>query len=312
MTRGAVAVTLASLCGLVASAPLAAPLALPRCFGAAARDPLHSCHNRHLRLTVTPTPSEAVLVPNAPCTEIDSAVNACAFGVPEHEATATIGLVGNSHAGHWRATLAAIADAMRWQGVSITRASCAFTRAVLDLPEPLRGQCSRWNANIPDWFDGHPDVHTIFVTNQDSPVIGPDGRSRVAAQVAGYLAAWSALPLSVEHIVVIRDTPSTRGDVLWCVERAMRKRESAGPRCAVPRRDALKPDPAVIAAAQLHSPRVQVIDMTHYFCGPRTCEPVIGGVLVYRDATHLTRSYATTLAPYLLRRIRSLVVEWSR
>jgi hypothetical protein len=46
--------------------------------------------------------------------------------------------------------------------------------------------------------------------------------------------------------------------------------------------------------------------MTHYFCGPLTCPPVIGGVLVHRDLNHMTIDYARTLSPYLLRRVKRL------
>ncbi len=38
-------------------------------------------------------------------------------------------------------------------------------------------------------------------------------------------------------------------------------------------------------------------------CGRRTCLPVVGGALVHKDETHLTRVFATTLGPYLLRHV---------
>jgi hypothetical protein len=72
-----------------------------------------------------------------------------------------------------------------------------------------------------------------------------------------------------------------------------------GPACAVPRREVLDRDPAAVAARRLDSSRVRELDMTRFFCGRATCEPVIGGVLVYKDATHLTGLYARTLGPYL-------------
>jgi SGNH domain (fused to AT3 domains) len=163
---------------------------------------------------------------------------------------------------------------------------------------------------IPGWFDAHPEVGTVFVSDQPTPPIVPRGHSILAAQVGAYIAVWNALPSTVHHIVVIRDNPYTHGDVIACVEEATAHHEDAGQRCAVPRDVALKVDPAAIAAEQLHSPRVQVIDMTPFFCDAQLCPAVIGGVLVYRDATHLTRAYATSLGPYLLREIRKLVSSW--
>lgn len=278
----------------------------PRCFGAAARDRAHPCTNPRLRLAVVPTPREAQILPNAPCTPIEPVLNVCGFGVSAVQSTATVGLLGNSHAGHWRAALEVVARALQWQGISITRSSCPFMHATIDLPEPKRAECTRWNQGVVGWLHQHPEMGTVFVSDQPTPPLVARGRSVLAAQIDGYIDAWHELPATVRHIVVIRDNPYSRVDTLACVERARARREPAGERCAVPRAQALKPDPAAIAAQRLHSPRVQVIDLTRFFCDSRLCYPVIGGALVYRDADHLTRVFAATLGPYLLREVRRL------
>jgi len=36
-------------------------------------------------------------------------------------------------------------------------------------------------------------------------------------------------------------------------------------------------------------------------CTPSLCPPVIGGALVLKDGDHLTRTFSTTLGPYVLR-----------
>ncbi|MBK0296601.1 polyprenyl synthetase family protein, partial [Bacillus sp. S34] len=43
----------------------------------------------------------------------------------------------------------------------------------------------------------------------------------------------------------------------------------------------------------------RLVDLTEYYCTDTVCPAVIGGVLVHRDATHLTNTFAVTLAPYL-------------
>jgi hypothetical protein len=48
-------------------------------------------------------------------------------------------------------------------------------------------------------------------------------------------------------------------------------------------------------AAQ-ETPGVTAIDITKYFCDTRFCHAVIGGVVVYSDAHHLTTTYAVSLA----------------
>jgi hypothetical protein len=55
---------------------------------------------------------------------------------------------------------------------------------------------------------------------------------------------------------------------------------------------------------------VQIADLTRFMCDVRLCYPVLGGVLVNKDATHLTTRFATTLGPYLLRRVDGLMRSW--
>ena len=308
--------------GLVAVAALGAAISVPaavgtaggsppRCLGAESRDPIHRCENTKLKFMVVPTPSEALLVPDAPCTPIEAIISVCAFGVPAAGAAGTMALVGDSHAEHWRAALEVLGRALRWSGLSITRSSCTFTRGVSAAPEPKRAQCITWNRGVVQWFAEHPEVSTVFTSDHPGPVKTVPGQSEIAAWVAGITSAWAALPATVKHIIVIRDDPFITEDTLPCVERAIAKREDAGLACAVPRRRALHIDPDVVAAEGLHSPRVQIVDLTHFFCDSRLCYPVIGGVLVYRDDfDHLTRAFSTSLGPFLLRDVRALMKTW--
>jgi hypothetical protein len=41
-------------------------------------------------------------------------------------------------------------------------------------------------------------------------------------------------------------------------------------------------------------------------CDRRLCYPVVGGVLVHRNAGHLTRLFATTMGPFLLGEVNRL------
>ena len=66
----------------------------------------------------------------------------------------------------------------------------------------------------------------------------------------------------------------------------------------------------MLAASEVHTGRVQVIDMTSFFCGSELCYPVVGGALAYKDFQHLTEVYSTTLGPYLLAAIDKLLSGW--
>ncbi|MCA1688972.1 MAG: hypothetical protein LC720_00510, partial [Actinobacteria bacterium] len=231
----------------------------------------------------------------------------CALG-PAQGTIRKFALVGDSHAGHWRAALSSLAYAARWRGYSMTRASCPLTTAVPDLAQALRSRCVAWNRQVRVWLTNHPEVNLVFISEHSGAgVVVPKGHDQVAAKVVGYTAAWAALPPTVEHIIVIRDTPLNTSRTLGCVEQAIARHQQPGVACAVPRSFAVRPDPEVAAADRLASKRVQVADLTPFLCGPRFCPPVIGGVLVHKDVNHLTPEFSATLGPFLLREVERLM-----
>jgi len=287
-----------------------APAARRRCFGAASRDPRVPCRNPKLVLEVVPTPDVAELSPNLPCTPLKAPglVIPCEFGVPAADALSTVALIGDSHAAHWRAALEYVSSKVKWRGLSITRSGCPFSRATARLePASRREQCTRWNRQVPRWLAAHPKIRTVFVVaHYDANVVVKGDRDEWQLKVGGYAAGWRTLPKSVKRVIVIRDTPKSTVDTLNCVRAAIAKRKSAGNACARRRRNALGPDPAVTAARRAGSNRIQMIDMSSFFYSSEKCFPVVGGALVYKDISHLTDVFASSLGPYLLRKIRAL------
>jgi len=279
----------------------------PSCFGAASRDPQQPCENPRLLYTVTPTPREALDAPNAPCDSVpeDDEPFRCTFGSPTEDASSTVALVGDSHATHWRSALLTVASRKRWHGISITRSSCPFTRATPAIPE--RRACVDWNSDVLRFVEARPEISTVVVSQHRGRVVAPEGAPPREVQKQGYLDAWSALPPTVRHIFVIRDTPYDRMHTGSCIMAARRRHEELGKVCAIPRKNALKPDPAAGAARLSTDPRVHLVDMTDFFCGPALCYPVIGGALVHKDSTHMSLAYGLTLGPYLLRRFDALL-----
>jgi hypothetical protein len=282
-----------------------APPVPPRCFGAASRDPRRLCRNPLLRRTVLPSPRDAPLAQNSPCTPLqrDGVLSPCEFGVPAADARATVALIGDSHAAHWRAALEVVAQKRRWRGISITRSGCPYSRAAIELEKPARlPDCLAWNAQLPRWLARHPEIRTVFISQHIAGRVRVGtARNALAAKMAGLRAAWRALPASVTQIVVIRDTPLVGLQTLDCVRRARAALRDASRLCALPRRLVLAVDPAIVAAHRLRSRRVRAIDMTPFLCNKRRCFTVVGGALVYKDGQHLTDTFATSLGPYLLR-----------
>ncbi|HYB23783.1 MAG TPA: acyltransferase family protein, partial [Solirubrobacteraceae bacterium] len=285
--------------------------AAPACFGAATLAPEHPCHNPKLATMVVPTPLAAASMPNAPClsVRIEGAIYICGFGYQGAHPRATVALIGDSHASMWRAALQVLAEREHWRGVSLTHTSCALSTKTPEISEPSRSSCEAWKRQLRSWLAARPAVSIAFVSaHTGGRVLESEGLGQFHEKEQGYLGAWrTLLPASVRHVIVIRDTPEITGDTLTCVQQALSRHEDAGVVCELPRASELGADPEVAAAQQLRSPRVQAVDLTQFFCDSRWCWPVIGGALVYKDVSHLTTTYAATLAPYLQKDINALL-----
>jgi peptidoglycan/LPS O-acetylase OafA/YrhL len=288
----------------------------PACFGAATRDPRRPCENPQLSRIVAPSPLAARLEPNAPCRDVrrEGTITACHFGVAEDEARATVALVGDSHAAHWRPALERVALQEGWHGISLTRTSCPFSFAEKVIPgRDAQARCRAWTQELPRWLAARPEVGTVFVgASATGEVLAGRGTSQREAKVEGYRAAWRSLPPSIGRLIVLRDTPRVTAEVGACVEDAVERGAArVGEACAVPRTAAVRPDPQVLAAdgfrrvplllGRTRFARVAVLDLNEAVCDRRRCLPVVGGALVFKDGHHMTRAFATTLGPLLAR-----------
>jgi hypothetical protein len=107
---------------------------------------------------------------------------------------------------------------------------------------------------------------------------------------------------SGNYVSIIRDTPWSNLEVP--IPECVAEHPSDPMECAGSRDVWVRDDPAIHALEGLDPERVNVIDMNDYICRPRVCPPVVGGILVYQDGHHLTKTFAQSLAPFLHRPLR--------
>ena len=309
LDTAAAAVLVAALLTLGAATEPASAATAKRCFGAAARDTADPCSNPWR--SVTPAIGDERPRPGARCGPRDEEPSSiCTFGSSERSARAHIALIGDSHALHWRAALGVVARAYRWRGFSITAPGCMFSTTNHRLHAGIRGACEGWHSKALRWFRDHPEVSTVFVSqNADTPVVPPAGRSTAVTKIAGYKAIWKRLPRTVRRIIVIRDTPVTSDATVACLRAAVAAGAmDPGLACPQPRSSALLRDTAVAAARALRSPRYRSVDLTEYFCDRIDCFSVVGGARVFNDTLgHITETYSRSLGPYLLRKVRRIM-----
>ncbi|MGX9900410.1 SGNH hydrolase domain-containing protein [Arthrobacter sp. SA17] len=144
-----------------------------------------------------------------------------------------------------------------------------------------------------------PDM--IFTSSFGAGETVDDGTGRPQSEqyrdgVAGRFGAWME---AGSDIFVLRDTPLTLGHsspecVALNVENPLN--------CANRRSEALPADPVAEAAHRLDSPQVKVLDLSDQFCTADLCHAVIGGLQVYFDNDHASRSYILSTVPVLAAR----------
>lgn len=217
----------------------------------------------------------------------DPEVIACEFGPAA--ATRTIALVGGSHSAHWLPALREIADGRGWRIVSLTKSACRFTAD----PDDDHSSCRAWNDGVLEKLaELRPDA--VFTTS----TTGQGGRDSTPE---GYLPQWQRLAQLGITVLAIRDVPWHDFDVPECVAQH-------GPevlRCGGERAAHGLARPALVESWPDVPGNVRFLDLTDYLCGPFHCPAVVGNVLVYYDAHHLSASYARSLAPFLAEAIEA-------
>jgi hypothetical protein len=277
----------------------------PACYGAAARDPQHPCANTTKAMFPGLDEGESHAFDNyASGCDPGIVPGACISGADGPVAREDVALIGDSHTFHWRAALGLVAQVEGWRIHSVSAGGCFFSKVT----GAFLQDCDGYYTAVLEYLQRHPEIHTVFTTsNADTPVAVPDGQTNASFKIGGFLDAWAALPATVRHVVVLRDTTNSSQPTFDCLARAIAAGQRPGTTCALARPTALRDDLAVAAVAQARNERYRAIDLSHYFCGSSACYPVIGGVRVNADIYgHLTPTYLRTVGPYLLRELRRL------
>lgn len=215
----------------------------------------------------------------------------------------TVWLVGDSHAEHWKAAVYELARERGWRVLSGMHGGCPTVPVPLvesfgePTPEAKREACLGWSEEVSSRIlRDAPDL--VLVSNFASTEVVDDGSGdpqpeQLARAFPASLGAWAD---AGAEVVVIRDAP-TAGDAIGasCVER--RGDRASG--CTAPASEVLRADPMVEAVELFGRPAVRSIDLGDGFCRDGVCSGVIGGLPVFYDDDHVSRSYSRTLAPLL-------------
>lgn len=238
------------------------------------------------------------------------ALELCAYGDPE--GTKTVVLAGDSKALQWFTPLESIARENGWRLVLATKSVCGFAGAIRPGADGAPyTDCGSYNeALLDELLKIRP---AAVITNQVHETAYDDaGELTEEAMVDGLASYWSQLEEAGIDVITLLDNPPPHdvpvgdSEVYMCVAEFPTQLD----RCAFER-----PGSAATswASAQVGAAErvqdVDVIDMNDLLCNKDVCPAVIGGVLVYRQGSHITDTYARSMTPVLASRLVPLVGE---
>ena len=237
-------------------------------------------------------------------------VRRCVFGDP-HGAV-SIALVGNSHAGHWLPALERVAKGKGWKVTTFLASECTANRAAVawDAERKQRG-CLSWARKVLDQTSSGEFDLVVTSERNGRAAAGKTYDDSYPAWLAGYRKVVAGWVRARTNVLVIHDT-ATPGATLKSVPDCVAQHEDRLLACAGPRTRWVPRDPLVQAAQEAGVASVSTVDLNDHLCDGATCPAVIGGVTVYSDASHMTKTFATTLAPYLEPSLTRAVARASR
>ncbi|MFC7246143.1 acyltransferase family protein [Catellatospora aurea] len=226
----------------------------------------------------------------------------CMYG--DTDSKTTIVLFGDSHAGHWFPPLDAVAKQRGWRLAVVTKSACSAASTLIymsNLKRPYE-ECVRWRDAAVEYIRSLNPAMVVMSSNGngDALDVGPD-------QATGWASAWrktfGRLAQPGMKQVLISDTAWPAGDAPECVSSHLTKLEA----CHRPTQAAIgdgRRRALVAEAATLDG--VTVIDPLPWMCTAARCPVVIGNVLVYKDNSHLSATFAALLATVLADRLPTL------
>lgn len=258
---------------------------------------------------VFPGPAEAFGSFDWTCetTTVDSAVvDECELFT--ENTGARVAAVGDSHLQHWLPAIRKVAEENNWRLTVYIKQGCPLIERAIPREEVPYATCEVWNATVQDLLAAQTFDLMLVGSIDRTRAYDQQGALQVAdagvsVLVEGYTAAWNRAAPEIGAIVAIRGTPVPGSDVPECLAQARKDVTE----CDLS--EEVDPEAAGLAFATAVEdvPEAKLLDMNDVVCPSTPCPAVIGGVLVYRDGTHLSAAYVETLAPLFEERLAELV-----
>ena len=216
----------------------------------------------------------------------DSHLADCRYG--NLQSSTVIVLYGDSHAAHWFPALEKVAIDHDVQLVVFTKGGCPDAEVQIIPPGSLTQACPAWRDKVVERITVlHPSM-VVMSSSYHYPNSDDEWHTGID-QIVARLA-----PLTPD-LVILGDNPGASAVPATCLSQHLRQasfcinKRTKGVK--IGRVDAEK------AAAAAHGARY--VETSDWLCTPDACPVIVGDILLFRDANHLSTPAAKLLAPLM-------------
>jgi peptidoglycan/LPS O-acetylase OafA/YrhL len=246
----------------------------------------HSFATLNFKPSLADVPNDVSFVDQKSCSvgKAEDAFRVCAFG--DLHGTIQVAMLGDSHMRQYFAPLEVMAQNHHWRLTLISKSACPPLSSSMIPANVADKTCVTWQQGLDGYLKSHKPFDLIIESSS----------SLVSAKLEHVQKSFAALVSSQlkrgSKWLVIRDNPKPRSTFLACIEA---HQHAVAKFCSVSRGFGLEPFDRLSLAVQ-GLPGVTIADFTKVYC-QLNCSPVIGNIIVYRDHSHLTNTFAITLRP---------------
>ena len=214
-----------------------------------------------------------------------SELNPCTYGAVG--SAFTVVLYGDSHAAQWFPALEAIAEERQFELVVMIKGGCP-TAAVSIPTATLARTCPIWRDQAMAWIAAEQPELVLVSASAGYP--NDDGEWG-----EGFDATMRRVLPNAGNVVVIGDTPQASDEPSDCLSRNLRRADA----CSSARVDVVAASRLVLEREIAGGLGAAYIDTSEWLCTDTACPMMIGNILLYRDATHITTVASEWFRPLL-------------
>lgn len=224
---------------------------------------------------------------------VDATINPCRYGAVG--SSTTMVLYGDSHAAQWFPALEAIANDRGIELIVLTKGGCP-TAAVSIPTNTLARTCPAWRDAVIDFLAAErPDA--VIVTSWAGYPNDDD------EWAAGFDETIGRIVGTTSNLVVLGDNPPSSRNPADCLSAHV----TSASDCNSDRADVAPTSRHEVERAVTARYGGRFVDTTDWLCGETECPVILGDILLFRDADHLTTNATVWFRPLLQAALAGIV-----